>query len=457
MDKSQTQTTTRAAIDAILKGEPPNGLQPEPGDVLAECYCATIEAWHAGGIEAAKRAYAAYLKANQAAAQAMGRPPLEPWTAKNAPKTADYVRVLEALGYTFRMNLCNNAVEVNGERINDALESRIRCQLRDLGYFRVNVAADAWTAHALDNAYHPVRDFLAGLRWDGNDHIAALLGHITSDRGDLALYLRRWLIGACAKAYSTGTVQNRMLVLDGEQGIGKSRLVRWLAEAPGRPELFVEGPINPASSHDEIRQITAWIWEVSELTSTTSNADRNKLKEFLSKGTVTVHAPYAHHDLVKPALASFFGTVNNVGGFLNDPTGSRRFMVAHVEAIDWDYTRLDARQVWAQAYALYKAGEPWELSPSEAAAADATNSEYEVSDPLEDILMRLYEPTGNRADFVSAVDIRDALHMFGWSLQHPRGEAMAIADALRARQIEPGRAMVNGKRERGYVGLRRRV
>lgn len=446
------------AIRRICDGEPPNGLDASTEGVLREAYQVAVDGWQRGGQKGAQDAVTTYLDANAAAAQAMGRATPTPWTEKTSPKTADYIRILEALGYTFAMNVCTDTVEVNGQPISDVQASKIRTQLRDLRYTHVNEAEDAWIACAYDRRYHPVRDFLRGLAWDGGDHIGALVSYMQADAGDLPTFLKRWLVGAVARAFEPGSCQNRMLVLDGDQGLGKSYLVRWLFTPIGRDELFIEGGINPSNKDHELRLISRWIWEVSELGATTTKADRDALKYFLSMRQVTVRKPYGHYDLVKPALASFIGTVNNIAGFLNDPTGNRRFMSVHLTAIDWGYTVLDATQIWAQAYALYRAGEPWELLPDEAAIADAVNETYKIADPLEDILARTYVLTENPMDFVSTVDIRSTLNLGGWRLPTPRAEAMAIAEVMRAwgLQSEKRTVRTGQPRETGYARIRAR-
>jgi predicted P-loop ATPase len=380
------------------------------------------------------------------------------WDGEGHPKTADFVAALESLGYRFRLNVCNDQVEVNGEPMSDVKRSEIKSKMRDLGYRQTNVMEDAWIAHAAENSYHPVRQWLNGLKWDGRDHIHELSQYFDDELGFWPIFSRRWLIGAVARACEPHSCQNRMLVMDGAQGIGKSYWARWLASPIDRPELYIEGPINPEQKDDLIRLITAWVWEVSELGSTTRRADRESLKYFLSLQQVTVRKPYGRYDLVKPALASFVGTVNNVGGFLDDPTGYRRFMTVNLRGIDWDYsTAIDPSQLWAQAKTLYDAGEPWELNTEEAEMAAYANGQYEVADPLADLIQRFFEETGDPSDFVSVVDVRDTLNLNGWRLNKPRAEAMAIADVMKGWDgATSDRVSVNGNRERGYRGVRRR-
>jgi hypothetical protein len=357
-----------------------------------------------------------------------------------------YTDALAALGYAFQMNVCNDRILVNGAPLTDVLAAKIRTQMRDLGFTHMSALEDAYTAQAYDHPWHPVRDYLDRLRWDGADAIDALASHFQDERRVLSLFLRRWLIGAVAKAYQAA--QNRMLILDGAQQLGKSHFVRWLCSP--LPALLVEGPINPEIKDDQLRLISRWIWEVAELGATTRKADRESLKHFLTVRQVTVRQPYGRYDIVKPALASFIGTINNEAGILSDPTGSRRFMAVHLRKIDWHYTAIDVDQVWAQAVALYRAGEPWELLGEDAGLAQCANEEYEVDDPLEGYIRRCYTITHDPHDRVLTCDILDRLHGTGWIGQHTRrGESMELSPLLRKLGLKPFRSA----RGRGWQGI----
>ena len=99
------------------------------------------------------------------------------------------------------------------------------------------------------------------------------------------------------------------LVLDGPQGIGKSFLVRWLCP---KERYYIEGGINTEDKDSLIRLASKWIWEVGELQATTRKADREALKDFISRRDVTVRPAYGRYDIVKPALASFIVTINEL-------------------------------------------------------------------------------------------------------------------------------------------------
>jgi hypothetical protein len=304
-------------------------------------------------------------------------------------QSKDYILALQLLGYSFRINDCNEGLEVNGVPVNDTIEAIIRTQLRDNRYRQVEVARDAYVAEGHHNRYHPAKDYLNGLQWDGGDHISRLGEYFRDEQRAFPTWLRRWLVGAVARVMENGK-QNRVLVLDGKQGLGKSHFVRWLASP--LPAYYYEGPIDPDNKDHYVRLMSTWIWEVSELGSTTRRADREALKSFLTYETVTVRKAYGHNDTKKPALASFIGTVNNENGFLADPTGSRRFMACTLTDIDRQYSReVDVNQVWAQAVALYRGGETGELTTEESEKANEYNSEYEVEDILDNVLPDLFD------------------------------------------------------------------
>lgn len=332
------------------------------------------------------------------------------------PESALLMERLALLGYTFRLNSASETIEVNGYPITDITQAEIRMRLRDEGLAKkIAAAEDAYLAEAKKNAYHPVRDYLEKLEWDGADHIAALTAFIRSDdppvrysNGDVHplhhVYLYRWLIGAVAKVYSGG--QNAMLVWDGSQGIGKSTLAHWLCPLD---DYFLEGPINVQDKDSDVRLISQWIWEVSELDATTRKADQSALKAFITKEVVTVRKSYGRNDIKKSAMCSLIGTVNNTSGFLADESGSRRFMITKLSHIDRAYQQLERDQIWAQAKELYFGGEQWWLEPEEAAAQRAMNTRYEVDSVLDDWLDKYFFFSPSYTDAFTLADIIRAM------------------------------------------------
>ncbi len=312
---------------------------------------------------------------------------------QNGVTWLDYVKAANDLGYEFRLNVLDDSVEVNGQRMTGVIDAVLLSHLHAKGLRSADVARRAFTTDADSNHFHPVKQYLESLQWDGDDQIAGLSRHFT-DGHDLITYangkqrtvihawLRHWLIGNVAKVYNSQEAQNPMLVVDGVQGKGKSFLVKWLCSP--LPHLHFEGSIRPEDK-DYLRYLsTRWIWEVSELGATMRKADREALKSFITLQDVTYRPAHGEFVLNKPALASFVGTVNFEGALLNDPTGHRRFMPVEITSLDWDYTKnIDVNQVWAQAYHLYQRGTPWKLTEEEKQVHKAICEHYEVEDVLE--------------------------------------------------------------------------
>lgn len=312
--------------------------------------------------------------------------------------TANILQALDAAGYSFRMNELDDSIEVNSQIISDGIASEIRCVMRDKGFNGMEALKDAYTMNAYHNRYHPIKDFLGGLTWDGNDHIADLAAHfINSDKvidypdGKRATvihaFLKRWLVGAVAKVYAQA--QNITLTLAGPQGIGKSYVASWLCSPIH--DYFNEGQLDPDGKETDRRLATTWIWEIGELGATTRRSDVNALKNKLTQGSVKFRVPYGHYDVIKPVLTSFIGTVNPDGrGFLIDKTGNRRFAVVNIESIDFAYTRLDPCQVWAQAVALFRAGEPWRLTLEETTTQTSINTEHQAEDTIDMLMYEIF-------------------------------------------------------------------
>ena len=118
------------------------------------------------------------------------------------PKSTDLIAFLGEHGYQFRMNECDDSLECNKQRMSDVLRAEVRAVLRDAGYRKHLLAAeDAYLAEAGRHKYHPVREYLDSLEWDGAAWIETLASYFTNAQGVFPVYLRKWLIGAVARAY----------------------------------------------------------------------------------------------------------------------------------------------------------------------------------------------------------------------------------------------------------------
>lgn len=380
-----------------------------------------------------------------------------PPVAPELPQSVAIIDRLAVLGFTFRLNLCSDSVEVNGRKISDVTAAEIRVALRDNGMGKqIAAAEDAYVAEAKRNAYHPIREYLNNLTWDGNDHISRLTGYMESSDPPIVyasgvkaplhhVYIYRWLIGAVAKALAAE--QLAMLVLDGVQDLGKSSLARWLCG--GMPEYFIESAIKVEDKDTEVRLIDRWIWEVSELDATTRKADQSALKAFITKKEVTVRKAYGRHEITKPALAALMGTLNNSTGFLTDDTGNRRFMIAWLTSLNFRYADIDVNQVWAQAVRLYQDGEPWKLVGEERSTQRDINKRYEVETVLSDWLEKFFVFDPEAEEKFSLADILSAMDNEYRPSGSERSQAMELARVLTSK----GAKKVETRTGKRWIGL----
>ena len=81
------------------------------------------------------------------------------------------------------------------------------------------------------NKYRPIRDYLNGLVWDGQERIRYVLHHfLGAPINDLTYEsMKMFLLGAISRVFRPGIKFEYMLCLVGGQGVGKSTFFRLLA------------------------------------------------------------------------------------------------------------------------------------------------------------------------------------------------------------------------------------
>ncbi len=373
--------------------------------------------------------------------------------------SARILGALQQLGYTFALNLLTGDVTVNGTPMTKVIAAQIRTALRDRMIRPIGAVDDVILTEAARFAYHPLRDYLEKLTWDGIPRIEQLAHYCTGTDSPiiypdgttkplLNVYLRRWLIGACAKIYDQA--QNMMLVLVGPQRSGKSTLARWFCPLP---QFFLENAINTQDKDTFVRLMNYWIWEVAELDATTRKADVSALKDFITRKDVTVRKAYGAYDVTQPATASLIGTVNESDGFLADSTGNRRFLVVTITSIDLAYQRLDLQQIWAEAMHAYQGGESWELSPEEYQAQSEANRQHETSDILEGWIDRHFWIDTTDQTGMTTSDIIDHLRSKEVPVNADRQWEMRIGSILRRRGLTKQRQQAGLIRAYRWYGL----
>lgn len=225
--------------------------------------------------------------------------------------------------------------------------------------------------------YHPVREYLAGLTWDGVDR----LDHVVEDlfggeRTPLnQAMVRRWFISAIARAHKPGCKVDTVLILVGEQGARKSGFFGLIA---GDWHIDTAVDVQDKDSFQVLRR--AWVYEWAELEVLRRARDAEAVKSFLSSRIDTYRPSYGRFVVDVPRGCVIVGTTNR-DEFLADETGNRRFWPVRTgRKIDPDQVIAQRDQLWAEALTRYHRGEEWWLTDEESALLNVAQQQFTVTD-----------------------------------------------------------------------------
>ncbi len=249
--------------------------------------------------------------------------------------------------------------------------------------------------------YDPVRDFLKGLTWDGKMRLDRLCKRVGLEDSPLSVrMLRRWCIGAVARAMQPGCEMQNMLVLHGGQGVGKSVLFKKLSM---KPEWYTESKVEIGTKDGQLALVRAWIVEMGELSSM-AKAQIEETKSFISQSHADFRPPYGRKTESFPRRCVLGGTTND-DEWMRDGTGSRRFWLVGMEDIGAARRFPDSEvlQVWAEAVVAYRAGERWWDEGQEVVEVTERNREHYQSvglDALVEAVLANVKTAGVTSDFV---------------------------------------------------------
>ena len=341
--------------------------------------------------------------------------------------------LLDRRGVALRRNDFSNKIELRGlqhcAELNDIAINYLWSLANANGFEPTPDALYRMLATLADqNRYHPVRDHLDGRTWDGTPRVdrwlAAYLG--AEDTSLHCEFGRVVLLGACRRIIEPGCKFDYMLVLEGPQGSFKSSAIKAL----GSP-WFTDSLKLGSDAKVTIEQTSGyWIVEVPELSGMGSR-EVEAVKAQITTEKDHARGAYDRCASTVPRQFIMIGTTND-RRYLRDKTGNRRFLPVPVGRIDLAALQRDRDQLWAEAYARAKDGEPTVLAETVWAAAAEAQAQRVAVDMISERLAELldglsgrvlktevYRAFGLKGEYQTSWnrvvnDITDTMERLGW-------------------------------------------
>ena len=310
-----------------------------------------------------------------------------------------------------------------------------------------NKAADVFDSIAKENQYNPVRTYL--------DTVATKVAPIDLDNLSVRyfgtsnplydIFLKKTLIAAVARAYEPGCKHDTTLVLQGEQGVGKSSFFDILGG-----DWFDDSMGDGRTKDDLIILHKSWLQEWGEIERVFGKRQAGEIKAFLTRKKDLFRPPYGRTALNFPRRSIIVGSVND-GQFLVDPTGNRRYWVIPIaiDKIDLNKLKEERDAVWSAAVEAYRQGQPWWLSDVEESLSASNNRIFEVVDEWQGAIANYLK----QREQVSITEL--LLQVFDYQLgQIQRRDQMRVANILtNLNWKKAGQKQHQGKRQVVWIPI----
>ena len=327
---------------------------------------------------------------------------------KPKPTQIDRLEMFLSTRYVFRHNMVSGKLEfqyfgkkkwnvmndfIENSMLRECLKGRIKTNLsslRNLLYSDFCVLFNPFEDYFynLPN-YEPDSSLPFGEGWGGADYITELANTITTTKQDLwQQCFKKWLVAMVGCVLDDKVINHTVIVFSGKQGLGKTTWVEKLVPKPLKEYLF-SGTINPNNKDTLVQLSECMLINLDELENL-NRSEIGSLKEIITKTQIRMRKAYGHNNETMPRRASFAGSVNTAQ-FLNDSTGSRRFLCFELEGIKYQHN-VDINMAFSQALFLFKSGFRYWFDQEEIKNITANNEQYQLHSPEEELLLTWFEP-----------------------------------------------------------------
>lgn len=285
----------------------------------------------------------------------------------------------------------------------------------------------AMVGAAMSVRFHPVADWLRGLAWDCKPRVATWLHKAfgTPDDAYHEAVGRKFLVAAVRRVFRPGVKFDSLLVLEGYQGIGKSKACQALAGA----KWFSDSLPHDLGSRDAALGLMGkWLIELGELDSLI-RTEVETVKAFLSREMDRYRLPYGRGFVERPRQGVLVGTTNQ-SEYLRDSTGNRRFWPVRCEKAEHAWIAEVREQLWAEAVQIEEEGEPLWLDEEKLSRIARLKQADRLSDDPWSDQIRDWIGSGGRHELRTAHVLQHCLSLE--TSQRTRAAEMRVASILRA-------------------------
>ena len=316
---------------------------------------------------------------------------------KPKPTQIDRLELFLSTRYVFRHNIVSGKLEFQyfGKKkwnvMNDFIEnSMLRECLK--GRIKTNLSSLRNLLYSdFCELFNPFEDYFFNLPTydEKNDYITELANTITTTKQDLwQQCFKKWLVALVGCVLDDKVINHTVIVFSGKQGLGKTTWVEKLVPKQLKEYLF-SGTINPNNKDTLVQLAECMLINLDELENL-NRSEIGSLKEIITKTQIRMRKAYGHNNETMPRRASFAGSVNTAQ-FLNDSTGSRRFLCFELEGIKYQHD-VDINMAFSQALFLFKSGFRFWFDQEEIKSITENNEQYQLHSPEEELLLTWFEP-----------------------------------------------------------------